>query len=1268
VPSDLTVPTAAFRRRAWAAVAALVAFLIFYAALVGWLVSLIHKAWVALGQHDGVTAGLAILVPACVLLLFLVKGIFVVRRGGTDHLVEVTEADEPTLLAFVHRVADEAGAPRPHRVFLSARVNAAVFYDRSLWNLIVPSKKNLEIGLGLVNSLSLDEFKAVIAHEFGHFAQRTMTVGSWVYLSQQIVGDLVSRRDGFDHFLDGLSRVDLRIAWIGWLLRLLVWAIRAVVDTAFRGVVLLERALSREMEFQADLAAVALTGSDSLVHGLHRLGPADAAWDRAADFCSREFAGKRPIADLFTVQARVVEQTARITSRPEHGQSPRRPATGAAAARVFQSGIAEAPRMWSTHPPNHEREENAKRRYIASILDERPAWVLFRDPAATRQRLTAHLFRPEEKKERPQDLVNPAAAVIEEEAPRAPDAGLDRLDRWYDKPSLDPRYRGAWLERPVARYEAEAARLCGELPANPAEALAGLFPASLADVLARIREREAERAQLEGLREGFLQAPGGVLRFRGRSVRHQDLPGLIEDVSRELRADQEALHAHDRRVRAAHRGAARAVGKGWEPHLDALLTLLHYAEHSEADVDDAIGAFRNVLAVVTADGSVSNAERRRLVAAGADVVEVLRPLCDQRASVKLPADLAARLGGPWNEILPAELHLHAPTVNEIGSQWIEAMDSWVNLYSRRFGALRNATLDTLVAAEEHVARCLRSGADPGDAPSPAVVPARFARLVTGAERPRQRRLGWWDRFQLAEGPFAGVARLAVAGLVLAPAVAATRFATGGTLVVHNGLQTPVIVSLDGKASTVAPGRTERFEVGDEPIQVRTSTPDGEEIEAFDGAPPDALGTVVYNVAGASALVERTVTYGRATPRSPRLLGTVRWNASRADHVFEGAPSQISTKGGGDTREVLEALDAETVQTQLAVLEDDEARAALALTHLRWDPGTAADLPDWAEAGWTAPGAAELIAARLARPDAPLWLRRAELNHATPERKESLCAGYRQAGEGADETYLRLRCLPDGAEQDQGFVDAHLRFPEHPWLAWAAGGVLRGRDDVAGALAAWTPLLKRGSLGRSASDEVARLRRLASEIPEGTPQPGLGNALPGTVENLASETWKSPPADADPFLAGHWLLAHGDAAGAEKRVKASAALGPTLTLHIGASDGASAEHVAAALALEPQRNWCDAWIGLALAERQGRDGARFREAAAAGALPQAVTEALRREGPPARLDAALAGLASVVRGGARAAGIVLWGDAAPASWRREARALMFAWERPFFELR
>ncbi|HEY8428710.1 MAG TPA: M48 family metallopeptidase [Sandaracinaceae bacterium] len=208
VPADLTAPTRAYKRNAWLAFGSLVAFVALYLGLTGyfgWLVyRLVRDSFT--GGHGFLGALLAL--PPLFFCLFLLRGLFSVKQTKDPMLVEVTEQDQPELLAFVRRVADETGAPRPHRVFLSPRVNAAVFYDLSFLNLLFPSKKNLEIGLGLVNALSLDELKAVVAHEFGHFAQRTMAVGRWVYVAQQIAGHVIATRSWLDGLLAGVSRVD----------------------------------------------------------------------------------------------------------------------------------------------------------------------------------------------------------------------------------------------------------------------------------------------------------------------------------------------------------------------------------------------------------------------------------------------------------------------------------------------------------------------------------------------------------------------------------------------------------------------------------------------------------------------------------------------------------------------------------------------------------------------------------------------------------------------------------------------------------------------------------------------------------------------------------------------------------------------------------------------------------------------------------------------------------------------------------------------------
>jgi Zn-dependent protease with chaperone function len=278
VPTDLTRPTRAYRTHAWLAMGGLALFVLLYLALASWFSWTAYRLFASLAHGGEPIVVFVAGTCSAFLAVFMWKAlVFVKHRHAIDD-IEVTASEQPRLFAFINRLADEAGAPRAHRVFLSPRVNAAVFYDLSVLNLFFPSRKNLEIGLGLVNAVSLGELKAVLAHEFGHFGQRSMAVGRWVYIAQQIAGHIIAKRDALDAFLRGLSRFDLRIAWVGWLLSLIVWSIRSLTETVFRVVVLAQRALSREMELQADLVAVSLTGSDALIHALYKLNVADEAW------------------------------------------------------------------------------------------------------------------------------------------------------------------------------------------------------------------------------------------------------------------------------------------------------------------------------------------------------------------------------------------------------------------------------------------------------------------------------------------------------------------------------------------------------------------------------------------------------------------------------------------------------------------------------------------------------------------------------------------------------------------------------------------------------------------------------------------------------------------------------------------------------------------------------------------------------------------------------------------------------------------------------
>ena len=753
VPANLSQPSASYRRQALLAMAGLGLFIVLYfsmAACFAWSsYRLINMALVD-SQHAlpcwivGLSSGF--------LALFMIKALFFFKKGGDVQELEITAAQQPQLFDFLHQLADQARAPRPHRVFLSADVNAAVFYDLSLLNLLLPSKKNLIIGLGLVNVLTLSELKAVLAHEFGHFGQKTMAVGRWVYVAQQIAAHIVAKRDALDKFLRVLSRFDLRVAWLGWLLTLIVWSIRSLLETAFNLVLMAQRALSREMEFQADLVAVSLTGSDALVHALQKLQAADDAWDRALQFGYGQTQSGHAVRDLFPLQSRVLEHMRLVLNNPGYGDVPALPERARESHRVFQSDFAQPPRMWATHPLNHEREDNAKRLYVPAELDARSAWSVFHNPQALREAVTRRVLR-----------------LDQAQVPAALDESLQVLDQQYSHETYKGHYRGTYLGRSVVRHGATIDDLYVQGRGVGPSYLEQLYPESLHEQFDHLRALEREKALLEALRDGTYKAPGGVIRHRDRTLQPRELPAAIAAMREECDAAQVQILEHDRLCRSAHLAAAATVQNGWEEHLRATLALLHYADHGQASIRDAQGFLANVVAVVTADGRVSSRELKRLIKAGNELHRVLGGIYRQAPSVQLSADLLSEMGiQSWQDAV-GEFTLPPPDKNNI-NEWMNVIDGWGHSLANGLGHLRHVALTRLLEGEARVAELLRTDEPAERAPEPSSVPAPFETLVPGTERQLQKRLGLWDRFQVADGFFPALTRLLVAGCIVGAAL------------------------------------------------------------------------------------------------------------------------------------------------------------------------------------------------------------------------------------------------------------------------------------------------------------------------------------------------------------------------------------------------------------------------------------------------------------------------------------------------------------------
>ena len=1250
VPAGLADAPSGYKTRAYLAVAALLGFVVLYVALTGWFA---YKGFTLLrdslagGNHAfaGAAAGLL----CAFLAIFLGKALFFIRRGANDDLIEVG-ADEPALLEFVHRIADETGAPRPHKVFLSPRVDAAVFYDLSLFNLLVPSRKNLVIGLGLVNVLTLSELKAVLGHEFGHFAQRSMAVGRWIYTGQQVAAHIVGKRDVLDRMLLGLSNIDIRVAWIGWIVRIIVWSVRSVMDQVFRMVIVAERALSRQMEYQADLVAVTISGSDALVHALHKLPAADEAWDRAANIAVGELQQGRIVPDLFEMQTRVLEHYKTTLGEDSAAEVPPLPEHGREQHRIFEAGLGQPPAMWSTHPASHLREDNAKRTYVPAPLDDRSAWLLFADAPAMRARATEHLLEPEAE-----------ALRLDRET------ALAKVDDFFDHRFLDHRYRGLYMGRRVTRASADPAALYGPLPGDPVASLHTLYPEELAEHVARWRELEREHDELEALQLGALTAPGGIINFRGRQLRRKELPAAREEVEREREQARQRLCDEDQRIRSTYLAAARRVGQGWPEYLEGLLRLLHYAEHCESNIDDAHATLMNVVDVVLADGRVSDSERRRVIGAASDLQVNLQFVFDARHVVVLPPRVAQRMGvASWAEALPDELGLLAPSDEFLGD-WLEAEGGWFSAFSNILAALRHEVLETLLEAEAYMARCAHTGEAAVAAPPAAVVPLNYITFCTGQERDKQKRLDWWDRFVTAEGWGPGVARLAVAGSIVGVVVSVGGAVASPTAIIYNGLDRPVEVQIGDSTELVGRhGHAElEFDLVDG-IEVEARTQRGDVIERFEPEIDNPMIDYVYNVAGATPLVEWQAVYGGGSNPPQTNLGAPRWIKTTADHVFEQPPETVTTRSGVATRRVITAVDEGDYGVVEELVSDETERQRLVLAHARWDtPETALN---WMDVAVTMPGGLAVLGERVEANPRNVMLGRMAQDYGD---KEATCARHRELAaqfpDDADAAYLATRCIDDDGQRRAAFVTGSDKHMSHPHFALsAAWAVLRkgeyknGISYIEVALAYLKGSLLREQAAKAWARSLRMLEGATVDLSD------VARQSPGVAMMVGLESGEAGLGQV------YLRLARGDLDGATELP--ADGLGPhadRVARLVGASDGATEAQIQRALEMPADRglDLGTAPSALALAARHGKDTAPFeaflREVLEdeADSLLVFADRAALTDGTP--IESRLDGIHIELRGHAMAMACIVLGDEAPKRWRGDATALLFSPERPYF---
>ena len=397
VPAAVTAPSATFKKEVSKVMGSVVLFFVVYLLLILLAVLLAIGCVyagialiIAIPRIFTIMIGAGLVGLGIMVFVFLVKFIFSVNRYDRTGIIEIKEADHPQLFAFIRQLTKDTQTPFPKRIYLSPEVNACVFYDSSFLSMFLPVKKNLQIGLGLVNAVNLSEFKAIMAHEFGHFSQRSMKLGSFVYNVNRVIYNMLFENTGYARSLQSWANISSYFAFFAGLTAHIVNGIQWVLRHMYGLINKNYMSLSREMEFHADAVAASVSGSANCISALRRAELAGTCYSNAIQKCNDLFKQKYITSNLYPNQQSVTRQIA-VDCKLELEND--LPVVNDDFLKTMNLNRVNFKDQWASHPALQERETHLTTLNVKADCRNETAWVLFNEAEKWQRQLTEKIYQ-----------------------------------------------------------------------------------------------------------------------------------------------------------------------------------------------------------------------------------------------------------------------------------------------------------------------------------------------------------------------------------------------------------------------------------------------------------------------------------------------------------------------------------------------------------------------------------------------------------------------------------------------------------------------------------------------------------------------------------------------------------------------------------------------------------------------------------------------------------------------------------------------------------
>jgi len=288
----------------------------------------------------------------------MLRSVFVRRGPDEDPGRPVTEAEAPGLWALQREVAGVVGTRVVDAIYVTLGTQVAVVETGKMTaRLRDGGKRSLILGLGVLDGMTRQQLRGVLAHEYGHFSNRDTAGGGLALVVQASLFNSMVRiaQSGGAmvvnpawHFVRGFHAMFLRIT-LG---------------------------ASRLREVMADQLAATAYGARAFTGGLEHVVARSLEFDRnVAALATRAERDARPIASLYALPEGLAARDADQELKT------------AVAAAMNDAGSA-----YDSHPPPGKRIAWVSRlasEPAAAADADAPAWGMFANREALEREMTA---------------------------------------------------------------------------------------------------------------------------------------------------------------------------------------------------------------------------------------------------------------------------------------------------------------------------------------------------------------------------------------------------------------------------------------------------------------------------------------------------------------------------------------------------------------------------------------------------------------------------------------------------------------------------------------------------------------------------------------------------------------------------------------------------------------------------------------------------------------------------------------------------------------